>query len=166
MSSKKTSTFTLHHDRCNPAKWGLSEWQALAHFAEHADLQSAACLSRAGLQLVLSDHHAPTGGTLEHIGWAEPRDQIDGVGELMDLIETEAATPICAIYRGPTQYGVEFGISHDGVECDDTEFEVFDIEEDAVKFMNDLPSANEDQEERSKPALSDGGVGQADAAQD
>ena len=154
MADKKTSTFTLHHDRCNPTKWGLSEWQALAHFAAHADLQSAACLSRAGLQLALSDRHAATGGTIEHIGWADLREQIDSICEMMDLIEPEGATPICAIYRGPTQYGVKFGISHDGVECDDTEFEVFDTEEDAVKFLKDLPSANENKDERSKTALS------------
>jgi hypothetical protein len=165
MGSKKTSTFTLHHDRCNPAKWGLSEWQAFAHFAAHADLQSAACLSRAGLQLALSDHHAATGGTIEHIGWAEPREQIDGVCEMTDLIEPEEATPICAIYRGPTMYGVAYGYSHDGVECDGTEFEVFETEEAAIKFLNGLPSSAGDQEERSKPALSEGEAGQEDAAQ-
>jgi hypothetical protein len=62
-------------------------------------------------------------------------------------------------------YGVEYGYSHDGVECDGTEFEVFETEEAAIKFLNGLPSSAGDQEERSKPALSGGEGGHGDAAQ-
>lgn len=130
----KTSTFTLHHDRCDPSKWTLRDWQALAHFAQFGDMQSAAALSRAGLQLVLSDHHAPTGGTVEHIGWAKPGEITVGVevGELGEVVEDDISE-VCAIYRGPTQYAATYEVGEDGSACH--EHELFPTEQEAKDFL-------------------------------
>lgn len=106
--TRKTSTITIHHDSCDVSKWTISDWQTLASFVKHANLQQAAALSRLGMQLVLSEHHEPAGGTLEQMGYGE-EDQMpdpsitDDLAEIADELDI---TPIVPIYRGPTKYAV------------------------------------------------------------
>jgi hypothetical protein len=137
---RKTSTITIHHDRCDVGKWTLTEWHILAAFVKNAGLQQAAALSRLGMQLVLSEHHEPIGGTLEQMGYGE-EDQMpdpmitDDLAEIADDLEITAVVPI---YRGPTKYAVKFGTAGPDGEFDGYEHEVFDNLADAEKFWKSL----------------------------
>ena len=133
---RKTSTMTIHHDRCDPSKWTLSDWQTLTSFVKNANLQQAAALSRLGMQLVLSEHHAPVGGTLEQIGFGEEDQMPDPMisDDLSEIAEDEI-TPIVPIYRGPTRYAVRYAIAGSDGEYDGTEFEIFDSLSDAQDFL-------------------------------
>lgn len=138
----KTSTFTIHHDRCKPREWTLSQWQLLRDFIEEPVLQRAAALSRLGIQLVMSEHHQPAGGNLEEFGWADERempapDRIDD--DLTEIIDDEMeVTPIVQVYRGPTKYAVRFGIDDGHGEFGGYEVEVKDSEEEAKAFLESL----------------------------
>jgi hypothetical protein len=138
--TRKTSTITIHHDRCEPSKWTISDWQTLASFVKHANLQQAAALSKLGMQLVLSEHHEPVGGALEHVGYGE-EDQLpspmitDDLAEIADDLDITAVVPI---YRGPTQYAVKFGTAtHEG-EFDGYEHELFSSLAEAQDFLKSL----------------------------
>jgi hypothetical protein len=139
MTDRKTSTFILHHDRCDPSKWTVSEWNALVNFVRTGSLAYAAQLSRAGLQLKLDDRHVETGGTAEHIGFSPVANndvQPDYIAETVEDIVDDFLEPteIAAIYRGPTQYAVRYGIGDEDGNYDGSETEVFETIEEAEKF--------------------------------
>lgn len=139
MDQRKTSTITIHHDRCDPSKWTIADWQTLASFVKHANLQQAAALSRLGMQLVLSDHHKPTGGTLEQIGFAESDEPIASItDDLSEITFDEDAVPVVPIYRGHTKYAVRFGTATTDGEYDGTEHELFDSLAEAEAFLKSL----------------------------
>lgn len=133
MTEGKTSTFVLHHDRCKPGEWGLALWQALADFARTGDLRYAATLSRAGMQLVVSENHEAVGGTLQHIGYVSEAEAktlaIDDLGDICDDDDVAAVVPI---YRGPTKYVVAYSIVDDDGFVEDREYEIKDTEAEAI----------------------------------
>lgn len=127
MTDRKTSTFILHHDRCDPSKWTVSEWSALVNFVRTGSLAYAAQLSRAGLQLKLDDRHVETGGTAEHIGFSPVANndvQPDYIAETVEDIVDDFLEPteIAAIYRGPTQYAVRYGIGDEDGSATEANF--------------------------------------------
>lgn len=139
----QTITLTVHRERCDPSKWTVSEWQLLCDFVRDGDLGRAASLSRLGVQLVLDDRHQPTGGTLEHIGWATPDDMSTIAGtadEAGDVSGSVGPVEVVPIYRGPTQYAVAYGVGTDD-DYEGAEVEVFDTFEKADKFDKGLKAA-------------------------
>jgi hypothetical protein len=142
MADGKTSTITIHHDRCDVSKWTIAEWRALAAFVKDGSLQQAAALSRLGMQLVLSDHHEPTGGSLESIGWADEREMPhpDSISDdLTDICQDELeVTPVVEVYRGPTKYAVRFSIDDGNGEFGGYEVEIKETEDEAVCFLRSL----------------------------
>lgn len=138
--TRKTSTITIHHDRCDVSKWTIADWQTLASFVKHAGLQQAAALSRLGMQLVLSEHHTPAGGTLEAIGWARegelPSPEMVS-DDLEDLNEDDEITAVAQIYRGPTRYAVRFLVGEHG-DITGHEYEIKDTEAEAEAFLKSL----------------------------
>lgn len=137
---KKTSTITIHHDRCDVSKWTIAEWRTLAAFVKDGGLQQAAALSRLGMQLVLSMHHEPAGGTLEQMGFGE-EDQMPNpiiTDDLAEIAGDLEITPIVPIYRGPTKYAVKFGTAGPDGEHDGYEHEIFESEADAQAFLKSL----------------------------
>ena len=113
MAENKTSTFTIHHDRCHPDKWTARDLIAFADFVRYGAMQEAAQLSRLGMQLVLSEHHTPKGGDIEQIGWAAPTDtDKDGPPDTIFADLADAHNDACGddvialtrIYRGPIEY--------------------------------------------------------------
>lgn len=138
---RKTSTITIHHDRCDISKWTLAEWRTLAAFVKDGSLQHAAALSRLGMQLVLSEHHEPAGGALEHFGWSREHELQDFVptDELHEAVEDDLeVTPIVQIYRGPTKYAVRYATGDEDGNVDGHEFEIKDSEADARDFIKSL----------------------------
>jgi hypothetical protein len=140
----KTSTITIHHDRCDVSKWTIAEWRTLASFVKDAGLQQAAALSRLGMQLVLSDHHEPTGGTLEALGWAEeselPNPMISD--DLSDIVNDDCEiVPVVQVYRGPTQYAVMFTTGDENGDVDGHEIEVKNTLAEAQEFLKSLLEA-------------------------
>lgn len=143
MTEKTTSTFTIHHDRCDPSKWTVREWSLLAEFVKTGSLQAAAGLSRLGMQLALDGRHASVGGTVEHIGWMrgkggdfESDAPADSIGEL-EINDLEV-TEVVPIYRGPTRYAVGYGIGDDEGHYDGQEIEVCDTFDAAEKFAKSI----------------------------
>lgn len=141
MIDKKTSTFTIHHERCKPEEWSLAQWKMLQDFIKEPMLQRAAALSRLGIQLVLSEHHVPAGGTLEEIGWADARElpHPDSVSDdLEDITQGDDIVPVAKLYRGPTQYCVSFAIGGPEGEFEGYEHEIKDTEAEAEEFLKSL----------------------------
>lgn len=142
MATPKTSTFTIHHDRCDPSKWTLAQWRLLQEFIAEPLLQRAAALSRLGIQLVLSEHHQPAGGTLEEFGFANERDLPcldNATDELNELFEGgDDVVAIVPIYRGPTKYAVRYGVDDGHGEFGGYEFEIRDTQAEAEKFQQSL----------------------------
>lgn len=143
MDKGKTSTFTIHHDTCCPADWKPADILVFNSFVATGNLQYAAQLARLGVQLVLSDHHVPTGGTLEEIGWAEPGEIYDGLihDNLQDAVENGGdldVTALCRVYRGPTEYVAKFGVGDADGEFDGNEFEIKPTQADAEAFIASL----------------------------
>lgn len=137
---RKTSTITIHHDRCDVSKWTLAEWKTLAAFVKDAGLQQAAALSRLGMQLVLSEHHEPVGGTLEQMGYGKhdemPDPMIsDDLAEIADELEITAIVPI---YRGQTQYAVKYSTAGPDGEFDGHDHQVFSNHAEAEAFLQSL----------------------------
>ena len=66
----KKTTMIFHHERCDPSKWTVSDWQLMAEYMRTGSLQAAAAMSRKmGVQVVLDDRHAQlTGVDLEAAG--------------------------------------------------------------------------------------------------
>jgi hypothetical protein len=141
MSDTKTSTFTIHHDRCDPSKWTLAQWQLLRDFIKEPSLDRGAAISRLGIQLVLSEHHEPKGGELESFGWADERGmpRPDSVSEdLEDITQGDDITPVVQVYRGPTKYAVRFPIGDGDGELAGYEHEIKDTEAEAQAFLASL----------------------------
>lgn len=138
---RKTSTITIHHDRCDVSKWTIAEWKTLATFVKEGNLQAAAALSRLGMQLVLSEHHEPTGGTLEGFGWADEREMPhpDSISDdLEDITQGDDITPVVQVYRGPTKYAVRFAIDDGNGEFGGYEHEIKESEAEAQEFLKSL----------------------------
>lgn len=150
MTEKRTtSTFTLDHERCDPSKWTVREWKLLADYMRTGELSYAAGLARLGFQLVLSDKHEATGGSLEPIGWARvetngdlDRDEI--ADDLADLDIEYEVTDVCRIYRGLTVYAVPYDVGDESHV--DMEIDVFDTLAAAEKFDAALKSGALQQE--------------------
>lgn len=144
MEKGKTSTFTIHHDRCDPRNWTLDQWRTLQEFIREPLLQRAATLSRMGIQLVLSEHHKPKGGSLEPFGFADEREMPhpDSISDdLTDICQDDLeVTPIVEVYRGPTRYAVRFAIDDGHGEFGGYEFEVKDTQAEAAEFIASLTS--------------------------
>lgn len=140
MSEKaKTSTFTIHHDRCDPSKWTPRDVMMLAEFISRGSMQHAASLARLGMQLVTSEHHIPAGGELEHIGAAKPG--VDDLPmELDDLVleDGEDVVAFVQVYRGPVQYAATFAIGDAEGNVEGHEIEVFKTESEARDFLESL----------------------------
>jgi hypothetical protein len=131
---QKTSTFTIFHDRCDPSRWTIGDFKALADFARTGELAYAARLSRLGMQLVLSDHHEATGGTIEEIGWSEPKD--NSIGDLDELVDDDLVmVEVTRIYRGPSEFAVRIGVGDEDGEREGSEYEVFKTEHEAQEFI-------------------------------
>lgn len=146
MDKGKTSTFTIHHDHCNPRDWTLAQWKLLQEFICEPRMDRAAGLSRLGVQLVLSEIHEPKGGELESVGWADEREMPhpDSISDdLTDICQDELeVTPVVEVYRGPTRYAVRFAIGDGDGEFAGYEFEIKDTEAEAEEFLKSL-SENE-----------------------
>ena len=143
MADKTTSTFTIHHDRCDPSKWTVREWGLLARYVATGELSAAAALSRLGFQLVLDERHAPVGGEAEHLGWLLGRNggvEHDAPAEtILDLDPEDCAvTEVVPIYRGKTRYAVSFGVGDGEGNYDGTEIEVFKTADEAERFAKSL----------------------------
>lgn len=143
MSEKTTSTFTIHHDRCDPSKWTVREWGLLADYVRTGSLSAAAGLSRAGMQLVLDERHAAVGGEAEHIGWllgTSGAVEFDVPAESIEDLDPEhgEVTEVVPIYRGKTRYAVAYGIGDGEGNFEGTEVEVSDTAEDAERFAKSM----------------------------
>jgi hypothetical protein len=141
MGTGKTSTFTIHHDRCDPGKWTLAQWQLLQDFIREPLLQRAAALSKLGIQMVLSEHHEPKGGSLESFGWVDEREMPhpDTISDdLEDISQGDDITPIVEVYRGPTRYAVRFAIDDGHGEFGGHEFEIKETEAEAQAFLKSI----------------------------
>jgi hypothetical protein len=145
MSNGKTSTFTIHHDRCDPGKWTVTEWKLLADFVKYKDRRYAAGLSKLGMQLVISDHHVPTGGTLEHAGFAQPS-ETEFSDDLADIAGDEDITPIVQIYRGPVQYAVRYGTGDGEGNFEGWEYEVKASQAEADEYLKSIEESSRETE--------------------
>jgi hypothetical protein len=136
----KTSTFTIHHDRCKPNDWSLAQWKLLQDFIREPLMQRAAALSRLGIQLVLSEHHEPLGGSLESFGWTDDRGMPhpDSISDDLNDIAEDDITPVVEVYRGPTKYAVRFGVDDGHGEFGGYEFEIKETEAEAEEFLKSL----------------------------
>lgn len=132
--SKGTSTFTIHHDRCDPSKWTARDFVILGDFVRTGNLQYAAHLSRLGMQLVLSELHVAKGGEVEEIGWADP-DCLNGFADTLDeVVDDDGVVPVVRIYRGPVEYAVRYGIGDGEGNFEGYEHKVLATEADAERF--------------------------------
>lgn len=137
MPEGKTSTFTIHHDRCDPRKWTPDNVLLLARFLEFGDLTVAASLSRLGVQLVMSEHHVPKGGTLEQVGFMTPDCDdlvVDDLGELVD----GDYTPVVRVYRGPVEYAIGIPIGDNDGCVEGYEYETKATEEEAEAYVKSM----------------------------
>ncbi|WP_108516633.1 hypothetical protein [Bradyrhizobium algeriense] len=137
----ETTTLTIHHDRCDPSKWSLTQWQLLQDFIREPLLQRAAALSKLGIQLVLSETHVPAGGSLEEFGWADEREMPspDRISDdLEDITQGDDITPVVQVYRGPTRYAVRFAIDDGHGEFGGYEYEIKESEAEAEEFLKSL----------------------------
>jgi len=137
MKNDKTSTFTIHHGTCNPGDWTAKDILAFRDFIATGSLQYAAHLARLGMHLVLSDEHVPTGGTLEHIGYAvegEPLATFDDISEAVDSAGDDEITALYPIYRGQLQYAVAIRMGDGEGNYDGTEYELRPTLEDAKAY--------------------------------
>jgi len=136
----KTSTFTIHHDRCKPATWTPGDVLQLAKFVETGDLRYAGHLSKLGVQLVLSEHHVPKGGLLEEIGWAspdEPETLYRDLGDAVSWKGDEDVTELYRVYRAPSEFVARFLVG-DGEDVDGAEYEIKKTREEAEAFIASL----------------------------
>lgn len=140
----KTSTFIIDHDRCRPETWTARDILTIERFVKTGDLQCAAAMSRLGVRLVVSEFHQPVGGTLEEVGWSAPfgfGDDVSAASDLRDIAEdVTVATPVCRVYRGPTEYA--FGIPIDDGDGDvGYEMETRPTEAEANAVLAEIYSA-------------------------
>lgn len=113
----KTSTLVIDHDICAPRDWTATDIMAIDRFVRLGEFNDAAKMAKLGIRLVVSEFHQAAGGTLEEAGWATPfgpGDDISITNDLRDIAENPTvATPVCRIYRGPTEYALGFPIGDD-----------------------------------------------------
>lgn len=142
MSDKpKTSTFTVHHDRCDPGKWTAHDVIAFADFIRTGDLRHAARLSRLGVQLVMSEHHTPLGGTLQRVGWATESDTAavyEEVSEAIEMAGDNEVTPLHPMYRGPAEYVIKIGIGDGDGNFEGYEYDFKPTEAEANELAKSL----------------------------
>lgn len=139
----KTSTFTIDHDRCNPAEWKPADVLALAEFIQTGNLGFAAHMSKLGMKLVMSEHHEPMGGHLEQVAYApvDPKDghaYLDTSGELDEMCDDDNVFAVARIYRGPTRYAVRIPIGDHEGNFEGHEYETFPSEVVAIDFLRSL----------------------------
>jgi hypothetical protein len=138
MEKGKTSTFIIHHDRCDPSKWTPGDVLTLAKFVRDGDLRHAAILAGLGVQLVTSEYHMPVGGTLMQIGWSQVvgGGVVDGLPEdLMDVLDGEDIAEIAPIYRGPSVYGVAIPMGDADGNYEGSEYETVPTLEAARAYL-------------------------------
>lgn len=138
METGRTSTFTIHHDRCDPSKWTPADVLTLAKFVKYGSLQDAAALSRLGVQLVLSEHHVPKGGVLEEIGWSDPKIESFVTEDVSELADDEDVTEVVRVYRGPVEYVARFAIGNEDGDLEGYEHEIKATHEEAAAFLDSL----------------------------
>jgi hypothetical protein len=136
MSEAKTSTFVVHHDRCDPASWTPDNVLALSRFiTSGGDIRYAAALSRLGVQLVTSEEYVPKGGDMAQVGWSLSEWQKDGAGEYVEIVEDldidADVTPVLPIYAGPLKYAVQMPIGNLDGEFEGYEIEIKESEQEA-----------------------------------
>lgn len=143
----KTSTFTIHHDRCDPSKWTPADVLLLADFIRTGDMMYAAALARRGMQLILSELHVPKGGELEEVGWSAPDASHDKTwSDLDDLVadldDGRGPVEICRIYRGQPEFAVRIAIGdEDEGYVEGHEIELKPTLEEARAFIAALEDA-------------------------
>ena len=136
-----TSTFTIHHDRCDPETWTAKDIMAFADFIRTGNMEYATRLGALGVDLVVSEHHVPKGGELEPVGWSSP--EIDGVyteiDEAVEACGDKDVTVLNPIYMGKIEYVAKIAFA-DGPEGDFShyEYERFPTQTDAVKRIGEL----------------------------
>ena len=135
-----TSTFVIHHDKCDPSKWTVREWLTLADYIKTGSLAYAARLSRSGMQLVLDERHAPKGGELECVGWRACDDFVI-LDTLLDADMTFGEVmEVQEVYLGPRRYAANYFVGDDCGTCE--EYETFDTEDEAEKFIAGLKNTS------------------------
>lgn len=135
MTEGKTSTFTIHHDRCKPENWTASDIITFRDFVRTGSMQHAAALSRLGVQLVLSEHHVPKGGQFEEIGWNDPDEK--GHPEIFDLddLTDEDVTSLCRVYRGPVEHVAKISVGDADGNHEGYEYEIKPTLEEAQAYI-------------------------------
>lgn len=144
IKESKTSTFTIYHDRCDPAAWTPANVLTLANFIITGNLQYAASLSRLGMQLVRSEHHEPLGGELEAFGYMLPGDCSEVFCDIEDIVDSGDVVDICQVYRGPTQYAVQIPTGDPDGNFDGYEYEVMDTESEAIELLESFQQDSAD----------------------
>lgn len=143
MTEGKTSTFTIHHDRCKPENWTASDIITFRDFVRTGSMQNAAALARLGVQLVLSEHHVPKGGQFEEIGWIDPDEKTGPAGpEIYDLddLAQDDITALCRAYRGPIEYIAKIGIGDSDGNHEGYEYEIKPTLEEAQAYLAAMQS--------------------------
>lgn len=138
MADGKTTTITIHHDRCDVFAWAMADWRVLADFVKFPTMQHAAALSRRGMQLVLSEHFEPKGGDMEIAGWA-PADDVSHFGEIDEIAEDDLVE-VVPVYRGKSQFAVRFTTGDQDGNYEGTEHELFETQQEAADFLKSLRS--------------------------
>lgn len=135
----KTSTFIIHHDSCEPAKWTPADVLTLASFVKTGNLGHAATLAKLGFQLVASEHLMPVGGTLQELGWStegnDTEDVFECISELMHVEDNDGVLPVMRVYRGPTEYAVAIPIGDDEGNFEGHECEILPTEAKARAYL-------------------------------
>lgn len=141
MKTGKTSTFTIHHDTCNPEAWTPNDVLKFAKFIKSGgDMRYAAALARIGVQLILSDHHTAKGGSIQEIGFAKGGEVSDGISEdLNDFNDGDEVLEVSRVYVGPREYVVIFAVGDPETgDIDGHETEIFATEAEAVAFIESM----------------------------
>lgn len=153
--TKKTSTFTVDHDRCRPSEWVARDILAFADFVRSGDMRYAAALARLGVQLVLSELHEPKGGALQEIGWAVDDDgkfEVPISDDLEEITDGEDITAVVRMYRGQTEYAVRYLIGDGDGGVDGAEYVFAPTKEEAERTLKEIEDEALDawKENRSK----------------
>ncbi|MEM7746605.1 MAG: hypothetical protein AAF346_00020 [Pseudomonadota bacterium] len=141
----KKTTMIFHHERCDPSKWTVSDWQLMAEYMRTGSLQAAAAMSRKmGVQVVLDDRHAQrTGGDLEAVGFTDMEDAkemyaFDCINEIHDEKDLEDVFAFRALYAGPIEFASAVPIGDINGIFEGYEYEVFGTEVEAQKHHESL----------------------------
>lgn len=140
----KLSMFVMQHEQCDPSKWTISDFAALAEFAKTGDLRYATTLAKRGLKFVGADVLDHPDGTLQDIGWATENDlkegtfapDLDTAFEFND--DDEAPLALCRIYRSPTVWAVRYLIGDGEGNVDGHDYEIRETEQEASKLAQSI----------------------------